>query len=130
MSGNYFLLTTQFGLTNCRRNHKENVTGLKFAGDAIKKAQVQQKQQQDAFAHSATLVEGERVIVYMPANSGMAYKFGKAIPWSIPYGSSSGERHRSQTSRPASCNHNLCGSKPGPYMPCGDRCCVLVSKDA
>ena len=80
MSGNYFMLTTQFGLTNCRRNHKENVTGLKFAGDAIKKAQVQQKQKQDAFAHSATLVEGERVIVYMPANSGMAYKFGKAIP--------------------------------------------------
>ena len=120
MSGNYFMLTTQFGLTNCRRNHKKNVTGLKFAGDAIKKAQVQQKQQQDAFAHSASLVEGERVIVYMPANSGMAYKFGKAIPWSIPYGSSSGEHHRSQTSRPASCNHNSCGSKLGPYIPCGD----------
>ena len=59
--------TTKLGLTNCRRNHEENVTALEFAGDAIKKAQVQQKQQQDAFAHSATLVEGERVIVYIHA---------------------------------------------------------------
>ena len=37
------------------------------AGDAIKKAQVQQKQHHDARARSATFVEGERVFVYMPA---------------------------------------------------------------
>ena len=49
---NYFMPTTKLGLTNCRRNHEENVTALEFTGDAIKKAQVQLKQQQDAFAHS------------------------------------------------------------------------------
>ena len=50
---NYFMPTTKLGLTNCCRNHKDNVTALEFTGDAIKKAQVQKKQQQDAFAHSA-----------------------------------------------------------------------------
>ena len=73
-------MPTKFYLTNCRRNHEENVTGLEFAGDTNKEAQVQQKQQQDVFAHSATFVEGEHVMVYMPAKSGKEYKFGKAKP--------------------------------------------------
>ena len=49
-----------------------------LAGDAIKKAQVQQKQHHDARARSATFVESERVFVYMPAaKSGMAYKLAR-----------------------------------------------------
>ena len=55
-----------------------------LAGDAIKKAQVQQKQHHDARARSATFVEGERVFVLMPAaKSGTAYKLAR--PFHGPY---------------------------------------------
>ena len=55
-----------------------------LAGDAIKKAQVQQKWQHDACAHSAMFVEGEHVFVYMPAaKSGTAYKLAR--PYNGPY---------------------------------------------
>ena len=55
-----------------------------LAGDAIKKAQVQQKQHHDARARSATFVEGERVFVYMSAaKSGTAYKLAR--PFHGPY---------------------------------------------
>ena len=55
-----------------------------LAGDTIKKAQVQQKQQHDVCARSATFVEGECVFVYMPAaQSGAAYKLAR--PYHGPY---------------------------------------------
>ena len=56
----------------------------RLARDAIKNAQVQQKQHHDARARSATFVEGERVFVYMPAaKSGTAYKLAR--PFHGPY---------------------------------------------
>ena len=49
-----------------------------LAGDAIIKAQVQQKQHHDTHARSAMFVEGERVVVLMPAaKSGTAYKLAR-----------------------------------------------------
>ena len=55
-----------------------------LAGDAIKKALVQQKQHHDAHAHSDTFVEGKRMLVYIPATkSGTAYKLAR--PFHGPY---------------------------------------------
>ena len=71
------------------------------AGDAIKKAQVQQKQQHDVRSCSAMLVEGKRVLVYMPTGTGPAWLTnwqGYTMVHTVQMGSR--ERRRSQTSRP------------------------------
>ena len=55
-----------------------------LAKDAIKKAQLPQKQQHDVRARSAAFEEGERVFVFMPAvKSGKAYKLAR--PFHGPY---------------------------------------------
>ena len=50
----------------------------RLAGDVIKKAQGQQKQQHDVWARATTFTEGHRVFVFMHAGrSGKAYKLAR-----------------------------------------------------
>ena len=73
-------------------------------GDAIKKAQVQQKQHHDARARSATFV-------CLNACSQVRYDLqaGKAIPWALPCGSCGRQWSRSETCGSASRNLDSCG---------------------
>ena len=87
----------------------------KLAGDVIKKAQGQQKQQHDVWAQATTFTEGQLVFMFMHAGrSGKAYKLARPFhgPYRVVRVVENG--FLSWTSESAPCNSDWSGFESSP----------------